>query len=103
MAMTGRRTLAALVLLIGLHGFAVAQQSASVSATVRFVVLPLHTAASGSITPSAIPANETISAERISVGISSSSGLAPSRLLNAPGYPLIPPPRGSSVVVTITD
>ncbi len=104
--MPGKRTLAALLLVLvvpGMHGLAIAQHSASVSETVRFVVLPVHTGATGSIAPSATSLNETASAERVSVGITAPSGQSTTHMLNAPGSPLIRPPRGSSVVITVTD
>jgi hypothetical protein len=103
--MTGKRTLVALLLLIivpGIHGFALAQHSASVSETVRFVVLPVHTGASGPVTPSAISVNETVSAERISVGIIPPSGQSTTHMLSTPGSLLLRPRRGSSVIITIT-
>ena len=104
MAMKNKSTLAALLLLLPvIHCSALAQHSASASVTVRFTVLPEHTGATGAISAGAVRPNGPVSNDLISVGITLPSGASEPHILATPGSPFIRPPRGSSLVVTVTD
>ena len=94
---------AVVLLLAVVPGIALSQHSASASQTLRFGVLPVHSQASA-VTPSSLITGEvTVSVEPAS----GPSGVHPSppvsHMLLAPGSLPLRPPRGSTVILTITE
>ena len=92
-----------LLAVLALPGLAVAQHSSSASETLTFAVLPVHTVAAALKGTSVNTAKVTVSVEPPSDGVIAHSPLAVAHVLLTPGSPPIRVPRGSALIVTITD
>jgi hypothetical protein len=98
---------AAFLLLLA-HGLvfpslAIAQHSASASETVRFAVLPVHTAASVLASPSARSEKVTVSLSLPADGPHGSPWTTSSDARAIPNSLPLPRAQGTSLIVTITD
>lgn len=98
-----RAGLLLLAALLAHPGVALAQRSAAASATLRFEVLAVHAVLSSATVSSPLDEKMTIAVEPPpQAGLRAPAGKQ-AHMLVAPGLTLTPLPRGSSIVVTVTD
>ena len=92
-----------LLALLAHPGVALAQRSASASATLRFEVLAVHAVLSTGTVSAPLNDKVTIAVEPPpQAGLQAPAGKQ-AHMLVTPGSALARPPRGSSIVVTVTD
>jgi hypothetical protein len=99
-----RLSAAMLVLLVlCLPRTAMAQHSAAAAVNVAFAVLPVHTGAIGAADSYVTPVKVTVSVEAPRAGMNSPATKAGPHMLVTSDTPLARPPRGSCLLVTVTE
>jgi hypothetical protein len=91
------------VALLAHPGIALAQRSADASATVRFEVLPVHAVLGAESVSAPLDEKVTVAVEPAPQGGGEPSGVRALHMLLPPGRAHVRPPRGSTLVVTVTD
>lgn len=97
---------AGLLLLVALlvhPGAALAQRSAAASATLRFEVIAVHAVLSAAPVSAPLDEKMTVAVEPPPQAGRQAPAGEQAHMLVTPGSTLAPPPRGSSIVVTVTD